>query len=58
MGKEGREEKKGRGRRGVQGSDFWFTSIFVGDGAAHAGAFCHVCSWWGSNLICPCAKRI
>ena len=48
----GREGLIGRRGQGVQGGDLGFACVFVGDGAAHAGACCHVCGggWWVSGL--------
>lgn len=49
-------ERGGKGERGrVQRCNYWFTTVFIGDGAAHAGACCHVCGcercWLDSLLL-------
>ena len=47
MGIVGGRKRAKEGGESVQGGDLGFASVFVGDGAAHAGACCHVCGWGG-----------
>ena len=35
----------------IQCCNYWFTCIFIGDGAAHAGACCHICFALGVWLV-------